>query len=165
MKALLRVLGGLLVCVVLLLVVLRITGFEPHGLHPGLWLKGDLVTTPVTDWSFMNKVRTLKIQTNTWYLIPHSVTIGCILYNGQLYLDSIYGEGGNYPRGRVWNNNVARDPHVRLKVGNRLYDCTLVRVNDPVEIAAIEEAKSKRNHGSRAPAGSVVGAVYHVMAN
>ena len=99
MKTLLRVLGGILVCVVLLLVVLRITGFEPHGLHPGLWLKGDLATTPVTDWSFIarDRVRTLKIQTNTWYLIPHSVTIGYILYNDQLYLDSIYGKGGNYP--------------------------------------------------------------------
>jgi hypothetical protein len=165
MKTLLRVLGGIFVCVVLLLIVLSITGFEPHGLHPGLWLKGEVVTAPVTDWSFMNKVRTIKIQTRTWYLIPHSVTIGCIPYNGQLYLDSIYGEGGNYPRGRRWNNNVARDPHVRLKVGNKLYDCILARVNDPAEIAAVEEAKAKRSRGARAPEGSIVGAVYHVLSN
>jgi len=166
-KTVLKVLGGILGCVVLLLAVLRITGFEPHGLHPGLWLKGDLMTTPVTDWSFIarDRVRTLKIQTNTWYLLPHSVTIGYILYNDQLYLDSIYGEGGNYPPTRRWNKNVARDPHVRIKIGNKLYDCTLVRVTDPAEIAAVEEAKARRSRGARAPEGSRVGVVYHVLDN
>ena len=164
MKTLLKVLGGILVCVVLLLVVLRITGFEPHGLHPGLWLKGDLMMTPVTDWSFAEKARTLEVQTNTWYLIPHSVTISRVVYNGQLYLYSIYGEGGDYPHGRVWNNNVARDPHVRLKIGNRLYDCTLVRVTDSAEIAAVEGAE-KRPLTSRAPAGAIVGIIYHVISN
>ncbi len=164
MKKLLKVLGGILGCMVLLLVVLRITGFEPHGLHPGLWLKGDLVTTPVTDWSFAKKAQTLKIQTNTWYLIPHSVTISRVVYNGQLYLYSVYGQGGDYPPSRVWNNNVARDPHVRIKIGNCLYDCTLVRVTDPAEIAAVEGAE-KRPLTSRAPAGAIVGIMYHVLDN
>ena len=40
MKMLLKVLGVILVCLVLLLLVLPITGFEPHGRTPGLWLKG-----------------------------------------------------------------------------------------------------------------------------
>jgi hypothetical protein len=48
MKALWKVLGVILACLVLLLVVARIAGFEPNGRRPGLWLKGDLVTTPVT---------------------------------------------------------------------------------------------------------------------
>jgi hypothetical protein len=41
---------------VLLLVVERITGFEPNTRRPGLWLKGELVTTPVADWSFTDKI-------------------------------------------------------------------------------------------------------------
>ena len=71
MKALWKVLGVILACLVLLLVVARIVGFEPNGRRPGLWLKGDLVTTPVTDWSFTEKVQNVKLQTNTWYLVPH----------------------------------------------------------------------------------------------
>ena len=165
MKTALKILGGILVCLVLLLGVLRATGFEPHGLTPGLWLKGDLVTNPVADWSFTDKFRIIAIQTNTWYLIPHSVHVSCVAHRGQLYLDSVYGEGGNYPPGRRWNDNVARDPHVRLKIGNQLYDRTLVRVTDPAEIAAIEETKSKKYHGSRAPAGATVGVVFHVVDN
>ena len=32
-----------------------ITGFGPHDRTPGLWLTGNLVTTPVTDWSFTDR--------------------------------------------------------------------------------------------------------------
>ena len=46
MKTLLQVVGVILVCLVLLLVVARITGLEPTTRTPGLWLKGELVTTP-----------------------------------------------------------------------------------------------------------------------
>ncbi len=38
MKTLLRIVGGVLACLVLLLVVLSITGLEPHDKIPGLWL-------------------------------------------------------------------------------------------------------------------------------
>ena len=65
MRLLLKIVGGILVCVALLLVVLRITGLNPHDRIPGLWLTGDLVTTPVTDWSFIDNVPNIKIQTQT----------------------------------------------------------------------------------------------------
>ena len=58
MKMLLKIAGGIIVCLALLLVVLRITGLNPHDRIPGLWLTGNLVTTPVTDWSFTDKVPT-----------------------------------------------------------------------------------------------------------
>jgi hypothetical protein len=117
LKTLLKVLGILVVCLVLLLVVLSTTGFGPHGNTPGLWLKGDLVTTPVADWSFTDKIETVNVQTRTWYLIPHSVTTYCVAYNGQLYLTSVYRAGLTYPHGRSWNEDVARDPRVRIKIG------------------------------------------------
>ena len=65
MKMLLKIVGGILVCLALLLVVLRITGLNPHDRIPGLWLTGDLVTTPVTDWSFTDQVPTIKLQTQS----------------------------------------------------------------------------------------------------
>jgi len=144
MKTVLKMAGAIVICLVLLLVVVSITGFEPRQRTPGLWLKGNLVTTPVSDWSFTDQVSTVEVQTRTWYLLPHSVTTYCIAYKGQLYLDSFYRPGVEYPHGRSWNENVARDPHVRLKIGNNLYDVTLSHVTDPAEKAALRELKAKK---------------------
>jgi len=156
MKALWTVLGVILACLLLLLVVARISGFEPNGRRPGLWLKGDLVTTPVSDWSFTDKIQNVKIQTNTWYLLPHSVTINCVSYKGRLYLDSFYAAGLKYPHGRSWNEDVARDDHVRIKIGNQLYDRTLALVTDPAEQAAVNEAKFKKYPDLKLPPGGTI---------
>ena len=145
MKALWKVLGVILACLLLLLVVARIVGFEPNGRRPGLWLKGDLVTTPVADWSFTDKIQNVKIQTTTWYLLPHSVTTGFIFHDGQLYITSMFGKGVPFPDGKSWVKNVMRDPHVRLKFGDNLYDCTLSPVSDPGERAAVLGPRAERN--------------------
>jgi len=162
MKTLLRIAGVIVICLVLLPVVASMTGFEPRQRTPGLWLKGNLVTTPVTDWSFTDQVSTVEVQTRTWYLFPHSVTTYCVSYNGQLYLDSFYPPGVEYPHGRSWNENVARDPHVRLKIGNNLHDVTLVHVTDPAEKAALRELKAKKYPQLKIPADSRV-QLFHVV--
>jgi|SRR5690349_13019207 hypothetical protein len=164
MKTLLKVLGTIVICVVLLLVVLSITGFGPHGNTPGLWLKGDLVATPVADWSFTDKIETANVQTRTWYLLPHSVTTYCVSYQGQLYLTSVYREGLVYPHGRSWNEDVARDPHVRIKIGNQLYDRTLSRVTDETLRQAVLAAKRKKYPQQKIPATSTV-ILFHVLDN
>jgi hypothetical protein len=75
MKTIIRVLFGTAAVLALALLVERITGLNPRGPRPGLWLSGNLITTPVADWSFANNYPTIEVQTKTWYLIPHSVTI------------------------------------------------------------------------------------------
>lgn len=162
MKTLLKILGVLVACVVLLLVVLRITGFGPHGRTPGLWLSGTLVTTPVSDWSFASKYFTLEIQTRTPYLLPHSVTAACITFMNQLYVGSIYQPGLEYPRGRNWNENVARNPHVRVKVGDHLYRATLVHITDPSLVAAVLAAEQAKYRGFRVPPGGSL-QLFHVV--
>jgi hypothetical protein len=164
MKTLWKVLEIVVVCLVLLLIALRITGFGPHGNTPGLWLKGDLVTTPVTDWSFTDNIETVNVQTSTWYLLPHSVTTYCVAYNGQLYLTSVYRKGLEYPHGRSWNADVARDPHVRIKIGDKLYDRTLSYVADPAERAPVIAAKRKKYPQQKIPATSTIN-VFHVLDN
>jgi len=57
MKILLKVLRAIVACLVVTLLVLRIIGLAPHGRIPGLWLRGDLVTASVTDWSFTDNVK------------------------------------------------------------------------------------------------------------
>ena len=103
MKTAAKVVGAILVFLVLILIVLRVTGFDPigntpgPGNYPGLWLNGNVVTTPVTDWSFATQFQTDKVQTRTWYMIPHSVTTGFIVHNGQLYLTSNFAAGVPFP--------------------------------------------------------------------
>jgi hypothetical protein len=151
MKALLKIVGIVVACLILVLVIFRITGFGPHGRTPGLWLNGTVVRTPVADWSFAAKYRTLEIQTRSPYLLPHSVTTACISYDGQLYVGSIYDAGLQYPRGRVWNEYVSRDPRVRIKIGDRLYDGTLVHLTDPVLVDTVLKAEQAKFAGFRVP--------------
>ena len=146
MKAILKTGGAIFICMILLLVTLRATGFEPRDCTtaseswacraPGLWLKGELVTTPVSDWSFTNKIQTIKIQTETPFLLPYSVSIWCAVYKDNLYVTSY--------RGRRWVEDIIRDPRVRLKIGGQLYERTLSLVNDPDEKAGVLQAKGKK---------------------
>ena len=146
MKTLLKIVGSTIIGLIVVLVILRFTGFEPKDCPPtdrswscrvpGLWLKGERVTSPVTDWSFTDKIKLIKIQTQTPFLLPHSVTIWCVVYNGNLYLTSY--------RGRLWVEDIIRDPHVRLKIAGRVYDRTVSVINDPAEKAAVLQAKGKK---------------------
>jgi hypothetical protein len=152
MKAVWKIVGFIAVCLVLALMVLRFTGLNPHGRIPGLWLTGNVVTTPVTDWSFTEKVPNIELQTQGRFLLPHSVTINCLDYNDQLYVSSVYPAGT--PRG--WNDNVMRDPHVRIKIGNNLYDRTLVLVTDPAENEAVLQVRARKYPQLKIPANSTI---------
>ncbi len=157
MKMLLKIVGGILLCLVFLLVVLRITGLNPHDRIPGLWLTGDLVTTPVTDWTFIDDVPNIKVQTRSQFLLPHSVTINCLSYKGQFYVTSTHPIGAP----RSWDQNVMRDPHVRIKVGDKLYDRTLVLITDPEERDAVLQVREKK-YKLKTPANTTTD-VFHVV--
>lgn len=141
-----KIAAGVLACLVLALVILRVVGLDPQDRYPGLWLRGELVTTPVTDWTFVeNAPGLIGIQTREWFLpiLAHSVNTGKYVYKGELYINSAYVAGQQFPYGRHWNRNVMRDPHVRLKIGNKLYDQTLLYISDPVERAEIHKGSKK----------------------
>jgi hypothetical protein len=152
MKAWLKIVLGIFACLVLALVVLRITGLNPHNRRPGLWLTGNVIHYPVTDWSFTDNIRNIELQTRTWYWLPHSVTINCLSYNGQLYVSSVYPAGVS----RSWDDNVIRDPHVRIKIGNDLYERSLVLVTDPAEKAAVLQVRAKKYPQLKIPPNSTV---------
>ena len=101
--------AGLLVVgalVIVPLLTLRVIGLEPRYIDPGseefarsgrtawpgLWLTGEVVREPVTNWDWVNKVNdpirknTIMLETRTWYGIPHSVTIGIIVRGDKLYM-------------------------------------------------------------------------------
>ncbi len=153
MKKVVRFGGSLVVVFLLLLVTLRATGFEPAACPnagaswtcetPGLWLRGDPITTPVTDWSFTDAVPTIKVETQSPWLLPYSVAAWCANYNGSLYITSY--------RGRRWTENIISHPHVRLKIGDQLFEKDIVVVEDPAEKAAAIAAKAKKYPTWKAP--------------
>ena len=151
--------AGMIVILVILgvaLVTLRFTGLEPEYLdldqlrahnmiaRPGLWLKGEVVSTPVTDWSFVEQVphpgrslNTVLIETRTPYFIPHSVRTLATVRNGELFIRSHQDRMEvPFPRDKSWTSNVVRDPRVRIKIGDKLYEATMVLLTDRAEAIA-----------------------------
>jgi len=152
MKRVLKVGVALVVAVVAAgLIVLRIVGPEPanvsgaivvaNGLNyfvrPAFWQRGEVVRTPVTDWSFVRKFPSVVLETRSPYFIPHSVRVGAIAKGDRLYITNAqYRMDKGYPD-RLWTSNVFRDPRVRVKIGDKLYEMTLALVTDRAEGEAI----------------------------
>lgn len=111
--------------------------------RPGLWLRGEVVTTPVTDWSFVaevphpGRINTVLVETRTPYFIPHSVRTIPTVRNGELFIRSHQDRMDvPFPHDKSWTSNVARDPRVRIKIGDKLYEATMVLVTDRAEATA-----------------------------
>ena len=141
--------GVIVVCAILTLVVLSITGFPPKGSRPGLWIKGDVTSTPV-DWSFASKYQTITVETHPWYLIPHSVTMFFVTYKGNLYLHADYvNPGDKWPSGKSWTAAVARNSKVRIKLGEQVFDGRAVMATDPAEFEGCLNVFRKKYPKSR----------------
>ena len=176
MKKILKVGVLLIVVLALALVALRITGLDPQELEgqelkaahditrPGLWLRGEVVTTPVSDWSFVdalpkfgpNKNIRVMIETRTPYFVPHSVTTAFWIGNGQMYVPSHQGcspgldwdaclkvnqeynsINETFPKNKFWTANVFRDPRVRMKIGGKIYEMTMLLITNKQEAAMV----------------------------
>ena len=123
-------------------IVFALVSCEPQDYRPGFWLSGEVEQTPVTDWSFTDKIPEIFVETRTWYGIPHSVTTVCAVHDGALYVPSVYLEGGEFPDARFWNRNVVRDSRVRLKIGEQVFEREAVLVEDSAEWNAVLSAFS-----------------------
>jgi hypothetical protein len=114
----------------------------------GFRLTGDLVKTPVTDWSFTDSIPTIQIETRTWYLLPHFVRTYIARNGEQLYLFSEYfapkpgqpDHRDEFPNARFWNRMVVRDPHIRVKIRNRLFQMRAYPLKEPGQVAVAREA-------------------------
>ncbi len=122
MKILKLVSISVVALIVVVIAALRIFGLDPQDQRPGVWLTGEANDTAVTDWSFTDEHEEVFVQTNTRYGIPHSITTYSTDFAGNFYLFSAYYGGGTFPDDRGWNRNVTRDPNVRVKIGELLYD-------------------------------------------
>jgi hypothetical protein len=55
-----------------------------------------------------------------------------------------------------------RDPHVRMKIGDKLYDRTLVLVTDPGEVEGVLQVRAKKYPQLKIPANPTIH-VFHVV--
>ncbi|MBT8354642.1 MAG: hypothetical protein KJO60_08975 [Desulfofustis sp.] len=146
--------------VVVSLVTLRITGLEPRYIDPssaafvesgrtawpGLWLSGEVVREPVTDWDWVYQVNhpvrgnSIMLETRTWYGIPHSVTINPTARGERLYIggsEQDFRLEKEFPKSKAWWANIERDPRVRMKIDGRIYEMTVALVADRAEVAQL----------------------------
>ena len=142
------------------LIALRVAGLEPQYVDPaspefaasnrtawpGLWLAGEVVDRPVTDWDFINQVdhpirgNSIMLETRTWYGIPHSVTVNARPRGDKLYLSG--SEQGarldkEFPYSKAWWANIERDPRIRMKIDGKIYEATVALVQDRDEVAQL----------------------------
>ena len=141
-------------------IALRDAGLEPQYVDPaspefaasnrtawpGLWLAGEVVDRPITDWDFINQVdhpirgNSIMLETRTWYGIPHSVTVNARPRGDKLYLSG--SEQGarldkEFPYSKAWWANIERDPRIRMKIDGKIYEATVALVQDRDEVARL----------------------------
>lgn len=154
--------GSLIVValVVLSLLTLRIIGLEPQYIdpssaafaendrtaRPGLWLSGEVVREPVTDWGWVYQVNdpirgnSVMLETRTWYGIPHSVTINVMARGDKLYIGGSERDARlqrEFPHSKTWWANIERDPRVRMKIDGKIYEMTVSLIADRAEVAQL----------------------------
>lgn len=130
---------------------------EPSDERPGFGLSGEIVTGPVESWSFSDEFEDVFIETQTRYFLPHSVTIWCVAIGTQLYIAALN------PEEKHWVANVRRDPNVRLKIGDRIYEQRLEPITDAGTIAFIDRAFESK-YGDDEPESDEPTAYWRVVA-
>jgi len=116
-----------------LLFTLLLTACEPSDNRPGLWLSGKVEAFP-SDWSFSDDFKLIAVQVATPYGLPHSITIWCVQLEGTLYI------AASRPESKRWPGWVEDDPDIKLKLGDRLFEGRLQRLNSTTEISPVSEA-------------------------
>ncbi len=110
---------------------------DPSDRRPGLHLSGDVAPFP-DDWSFTDAHREVALEVHAPYLLPHSVTIWCAAHGGALYL------GARDPESKRWPGWVDRDPDVRLRVGDAVYEVRLAPLGDEDRLADVRRAYAEK---------------------
>ncbi len=95
----------------------------PIGPFPGGSLvAGEVVSTPVTDWSFAAPLQTLELEVNPDQ--PRAITTWFLIVDGVLYVPS--GDGAS----KTWTHQVVQDGRVRARIDGKIYELQATRVTD-----------------------------------
>lgn len=100
----------------------------PLLVFPGGELSGQVVTTRVEDWSF---VEDSFVDLETRPDDPYSVQLNYIVKDGKLYVDPA--------EGRNWLDHIRADPRVRVRFGGKVYPLKAVLVGQPGELEGFDQ--------------------------
>ena len=140
--------GKLLKGIVLTLVVLVVIAgvlwlgsrwlFGPIGPMPGPRLSGMVVEEPVQDWSFVDAVKVIQIETRPG--APYSVSTWMTRIDDGLY---VFAGDDESP----WVRYIIQDPLVRIRIDGRIHELRAVGVADlEVKRVFLEAMKAKYEH-------------------
>jgi hypothetical protein len=119
----------------------------PVGPIPGTHLSGEVASAAVEDWSFTRDHLEIEVETRGRWL-PHAVTTICMAVGPRLYVPSRNASE------KSWVQNVLRDPDVRVRIADRIYERTAVRVTDRAELAPVALDFMRKYYGVEADGAS-----------
>jgi hypothetical protein len=150
MKTALRVLGGTVAALVVLVVGLLVGARFADGplaiVAGGPFRTGELVTGPEPDWSFVRDLPEVEFQ----LLDPaRSRTTWILYHDGKAYIPSGYMTTWWGRIWKQWPHEAEKDPRVLLRIGDTIYERELVRVRDgPVVAPLLRELSRKYVDGA-----------------
>ena len=103
---------------------------EPLSMLPGGVLSGEVQPAP-DDWSTTADAEVIQLETRL--ADPYSINI----WGAGLGPDLYVATGGG---GTTWTEFIDRDPRVRVRIGEVIYELTAVRVDDAREKSLVAAA-------------------------
>jgi len=124
----------------LLVAALALACGGPFLVLPGGELRGEVVSEPVEDWSFVSGS---FVDLETRPHDPYSVQLNYVVKEGKLYVDPA--------EGRRWLEYIRVDPRVRVRFGDRIYPLEAVLVGRPGELEGFDPDRFIYRLDPRAP--------------
>ena len=157
MRSILRFVGGLLALLVLAIVVVLVAARFADGpvaiVAGGAFTSGELVTGAEPNWSFVRGIQEVEFQ-----LVdpPRSRTTWILEHGGKAYIPCGYMTSW---WGRIWKRwpiEVEEDDRAILRIGDKLYERRLVRIEEgPMLDPLLAQLSQKYLGGIEIPADGV----------
>ena len=110
MKKTIVIAAAALLAAYVLAIVLPVSPLEAR---PGTRLSGE---PSKGEWPPIKDSGLVTVQTSTWYLVPHSVTVTSWVAGEDYYL------GCGRCATKIWPTHIARNPEIVVKVDGKLYE-------------------------------------------
>jgi hypothetical protein len=150
MRTFLRVMGGLIALLVVVIVGLVVVARFSDGplaiIAGGPFESGELVSGPEPDWSFVHDVQEVQFQ----LLEPaRSRTTWILDHEGKAYIPCGYMTSWWGKLWKQWPHEAEKDPRIILRIGDKLYERRLVRIQDGPVVAPLLAELSRKYAGGR----------------
>jgi hypothetical protein len=108
-------------------------GCDPFFTFPGGALSGEVKPVP-TDWGFTDDVDTIQLETRP--SDPYSVNVWGIGIGSDFFVAGAAE--------RTWADHIAADPHVRIRIGDDIYEMRAERTQEEADFEAFLVAAKQK---------------------